>query len=369
MKLSQQQLIYIFIVLLVFILFCYIFPLNNTLERLEGFSNIRTGVQSVSENQLDQNLPLCQYMIMSACDAAYDGDKMTEKQLNKVIKTGCRFLDFQVFCDDQTLGANRPYIGFSTDPDFVKITGIESKAAKRLTLKKVLTTIASSCFGTVAPNSDDPVFIHLRIKSFNSNIYDMIAQDIKSTLESRLFSDQTHKAVPVNKDTLLKSIMGKIIIVVDRSFNDTYLKLTSCFNESSQCVKLERLVNIETSGDFWHFLDFDPNLDISCITRGGTSSPIVDEKSSSMGVVIKSKSSFDLNLISPSIDANPDVLSACTYIANLGCQTLMFRFYISDAGLNWYKGLFHVYKTAFIPMGYAVSACSTHSKAPNRVLF
>lgn len=357
------QMIYLLMVSLVFLFFCYIFPKNNNI--MEGYSDIRSGIQNIFPNR--QQLSLCQYMMMCSCDSAYDGKNVTKAQLVSVIKTGCRFLDFQVFYEDNQLGATRPYVDYTTDPYFE----IKTKAEKRLTLTSVLSTIATSCFGSVAPNTGDPVFIHLRIKSNNYDVYDRVAEEIKSTIESRLFVDQTGKALPVTKDTLLSSLLGKIIIVVDRTLNTDYLKATECPIKKSlglKCSSLNDTVNIETGGIFWNTIPFNPPTDSNCMSQGGTMSPVVDERTDSMGVVIANRTSIDLLLVVPPIDSNPDVVSASIYISNLGCQNLMYRFYLKDSGLSWYKNLFNVYKTAFIPMGYAVSATSIKNVDTVRIL-
>ena len=312
-------------------------------------------------------MSLNQYMIMASCDTAYDGSMVTTTQLLSVIQTGCRFYDFQVFYDDtESYGMARPYIGYSTpDPTFVSIQGVNTDSTKRLTLVQVLTTIASNCFNPFAPNFYDPVFIHLRIKSMNENIYDQVAQNIHDTITSRLFLDQTGRAIPVHKETLLRELMGKIIIVVNRTLNPHYLQTTACEpalsanNLAPPCIYLGLYVNIESGGTNWRAIAFQPQKNAQCAVQGGTASPIVDESTQSMGIIMANNSSIELFMVLPNYTFNPDILSISTYVSQYACQTLMVRFYLTDGGLSWYKGLFSVYKTAFLPMGYAINAIAS----------
>ncbi len=355
---TQYKLIMLLMVSLIFVWFCFLFPVKS-ISFSEPFSTKSANMSSILSDR--QKMTLNQYMIMASCDAAYDGTNITTDQLISVISTGCRFLDFQVFHDD-LLG---PYIGYSTDPTFEQVKGIQTV----LTFKNLLTTVATNGFGGLVPNNMDPLFIHLRIKSKNTEVYKQMAADIQNTITSRLYLDKFGKAIQINKSTIMKNIMGKIIIVVDRSINPDY-SIQQCGTLQSydisgavanSCVDLIKYVNIETGGTNWRSISYNPPPSVGCLTRGGTLSPLVDDSTNSLGIVMANNSSVELFLIYPpsTETTNADPVSASMYISNLGCQTLLYRFYVQDSGFTWYSGLFQVYNTAFIPMGYAVNATST----------
>ena len=122
----QQQLIYLLMISLVFLLFFFLFPhsVEPFTASAAGATAIGTGIQSVLESR--RKMSLNQYMIMASCDTAYDGSVVTVDQIRSVIQTGCRFFDFQVFCDENDAnGFSRPYIGYSTDPTFTTIQGVD----------------------------------------------------------------------------------------------------------------------------------------------------------------------------------------------------------------------------------------------------
>jgi len=350
---TQYKLVLLLMISLIFVWFCFLFPVKPTTFS-EPFS-MSSGLNSILPDR--QKMPLNQYMIMASCDSAYDGTNISTDQLISVISTGCRFLDFQIFYDE-LIG---PYVGYSTDPTFEKVQGVQTV----LTFKKLLTTISTNCFGGLVINSKDPVFLHFRIKSNSNDVYTKMATLIQNSITSRLYLNSFGKAILVDKNTIMKDIMGKIIIVIDRTIHPDY-NVNQCpslqsYEDTSSCIDISRFVNIETGGTNWRSLAYNPPSSVNCLTKGGTLSPIVDDTTKSLGIVMANNSSVELFLIYPPSNgnSNADPVSASTYISNLGCQTLLYRFYIEDSGLTWYKELFQVYNTAFIPMGYAVNATST----------
>ena len=277
--LNQQQMIYFIVAALFFIIFCFLFRQKQSLE---SFTDIQSGIQSVFESR--QNMTLNQYMIMASLDSAYDGSTISLKQLKSVISTGCRFFDFQVFLDESFSKFNRPYVGYSTDSDYKTIQGINSDPKKRVTLSKILSTTVASCFSTDAPNVMDPVFIHLRIKSKNTEIYGQIATDIQDTISSRLYRDtETNQITMVTKDTPLKNIMGKVIIIVDHLLAPDYTKHQYCADKS--CVNLANFTHVESGGTQWRQLPFNPPENMNCLTQGGLVSPILDENTDNNSMV------------------------------------------------------------------------------------
>lgn len=360
---KQSTICYFLLVISVFTVFFFLFPRPNKLH--ESFAdNETTGIQSVLANR--QDMPLSQYMMMASYDSAYDGTLFHNEQLLSVIKTGCRVFDFQIFMDDKEgYNVKRPFIGYSTDPTFEEIQGVDSNISKRLTFSKALSTLAINCFNPTAPNFKDPVFLHLRIKSVKYDIYDRVAQDIQENIATRLFLDQTGQAVQVSKNTRMKDIMGKIIVVVNRKINPEYTKYTRCPTSLTQndlktpCINLSRFVNIESGGSLWRTLAFENKVNAKACSSVEMALPIIDEKTQSMGILLANNSDIELFMILPPLTTNPDIISTSHYVSQNACQTLFFRFYVDDANLRWYMGLFSKYKTAFIPMGYAINAISS----------
>lgn len=373
---QQQNIIYVIVVSLFFILFCFIFPQqwNPWESPVESFTDIQSGIQSVFQSR--RSLSLNQYMMMASYDSAYDGTTVSVEQLTKVISSGCRVFDFQIFCEDSISDSIQPYIGYSTDPTFVSIQGVDSNISKRLTFNKVLATLVSGCFGTVAPNNNDPVFIHLRVKSKNTNVFSKLATSIEKMVSSRLYVDPSGKVIPISKDTPLEALMGKILFIMDRTFSKDYGSFKACHPGKEPtakkdasgnavvaptvCISLEDYINIESGGTQWRQIAYNPPEKLNCLTQGGLKSPLVDESTDNMGIVLANNSNLELFMVMPPENIlNLDIVGSSVYVSRLACQTLWFRFYNQGPELLWYLGLFELYKTAFIPMGFAITATNT----------
>lgn len=339
-----------------------IFRLFDTSSLKEGFEDASLpGIDSVLPER--QNLPLSQYVIKSSYLSAFDGKIMSLDQLRFVIQRGCRFLDLEIF----STADNIPYLGYSIDPTFELVKGIDPNPDKLIYFDKALSTITSNCFSSLSPNYKDPLFIHLRIKSQKREIYEQIAQIIQNSVSSKLYKDANGKLKSIDKDTLLKNIMGKIIFVMDHTIDPKYNLLYGCDtsgngaldgsgNHFAPCLK--NVVSIQTGGTQWRTIEYNPPDKNAELGKCGMSAPILDETKKDMAVIKADDSPIHLFYVAPPIRSqfeNPDPLSTGIYIAEFTCQTIPFMFFKDDANLHTYEKLFQIYHTAFIPMGYAVS--------------
>lgn len=353
----------LFILIVIFYVWLFIRypPTNNLLSFQEGFDDpTLPGISSVSIDRRD--LPLSQFMIKASYLSAYDGTKMSLDQLKKVIGRGCRFVDFEVFSSQD----QDAFLGYSVDPEYRIIKGFGNSMDDRITIEQAFSVLAANSFGVLPPNPQDPMIIQLRVKSDDPYIYIMIANAIKKTLSPKLYMDRTaHKATPVTKDTMLSEIMGKFVIVLDRSTNlePTYTP-SQCFESgklNANCVNIQDFVNIYSGGSEWRIVGYSPPNNLNDTTKGGLMSPIIDDKTQNKTILYANQAPVELNLVQPIPNTalpagNPDTVSIISYVAKLGCQTMPMLFYVEDPGLYFYETFFRNFKSAFVPMGYAVNS-------------
>ena len=364
----------LFVAVIVFLFYVGLFlaftpPQNNLLSFLwpfhyglkEGFDDpTLPGITSVSIDRRD--LPLSQYMIKASYLSAYDGNQMTLDQLKSVLKRGCRFVDFEIF----TSPDGDAFLGYSVDPTFHLVRGFGKTMDDRITIQQVFSVLAANSFGVLPPNPQDPMIIQLRVKSNDPYVYTTIARAIQKTLLPKLYMDGG-KANPVGKDTYLSEIMGKFVVVLDRSTDmEPSFVPSACSDKKGDaihpgCLNIQDFVNVYSGGSEWRKVDYSPPNNLNDTTKGGLMSPILDDTTQNKTILYANQAPVELNLVQPAPNTalpagNPDPVSIISYVAKLGCQTMPMLFYVEDTGLLFYETLFRNFKSAFVPMGYAVNA-------------
>jgi len=345
--------VFILIVCLYWLIYCQIVASRPPKENFAAAGKAAPPLDLPAiQNSLPERaeLPLAQYVIKAAYNAAYDGKKITLHQLKQVMTRGCRFLDFEVFVNS----AGVPYLGISTDPAFQAVRGAGDPP---IDLTKALSFVVGQCFSGNVPNPRDPMFVHLRIKTKTTGHYTAIGTAVKDSVYSMLFKNGRGSAEKIAPDnTLLSDIAGKIVVVVDQSINPESAVVEGCpAGSPSSCVSLDSMTNVYSGGKQWAKLEF---------AAGATSpdpmrSPVLDETTGNMGVVLAGDRTVGppATLVLPASDtsANPDREDLFSYVGDFGCQTLLYSFWRQDRGLSAYETLFGAFHTAFVPLGYALT--------------
>jgi hypothetical protein len=201
----------------------------NSLEtKKEGMVNY--GVSNI--NLSSDTYSLKEYFIKSSYNSAYSGTTVSTQHVKDILKRGCRFLDFEVFYID-----GKAQVAYSTDPFRITID-----SDNILLLSDVFDTLITDGFAN-APNSGDPLFIQLRIKSkptIDVGIFPLIVASIQSKLGNRLYSGK------VSGETQIRDLMGKIILVVDQKICPEFLN----YND------LVALTNMTSAGKLLHKHDY-----------------------------------------------------------------------------------------------------------------
>jgi hypothetical protein len=321
----------IFIIILLLTLL-YIF--NLFFVGKEGLTTQSGGaITNVSPTRSDQ--PLCQYSIKSSYDSAYDGSSVSTGQIKKVLQTGCRFIDLEIFSISGV-----PSVGYSVDPTFTNLT-----SKNHILLTDAFTIIISNCFSSsTCTNSGDPLFIQLRIKSKDTNnIYKEVASAIDSVFSNteKLYLESDKKPKKIDNNTLLNEINGKIIFIIDKTISPDYANYTTCYGDNSQktCYDLTDYINMESGGNTLQLLNY------SSIFNQQTNPPVImDDFKTTNSKVIK------MAIPDPLVKTkNPDYRP---FLKNYGIQNVAYMFWQNDKNLADYEAGFAEYKSAFVPFAY-----------------
>jgi len=357
----------IILIIIVIILFCYIVwkllksrPLLQNISK-ENFSVFSDPTQNefnklinskgvILQNSDNENHPLKEYCIKASYNTALTGNHVNLDMIKYVIGRGCRFLDFEVFyigqttvdINNNTITTYTPQVAYSTDSTFTTIDTENS-----ILLDKVLTTVISNAFSSTCTNPKDPIFINLRIKSKNTDVYRAVAASIDNTLKERMYLDTESKNDPqpakrVTNETLLSDIKGKIIICVDKTIVRNYKDYSSCKSIHGPCYDLTDYINIETGSEDLNLIRYSDILDQCVIPTKINDDNITTNVKTIKYVVPNSKNDNT---------QNPDISD---FVLKYSAQISAFRFYINDSQLYQYEEFFDDNGCAFVPLAIAI---------------
>jgi hypothetical protein len=197
------------------------------------------------------NLSLKEYCIKGSYNSAWTGNYVNLEMISYVLSRGCRFLDFEVYYIKKN-NLMMPVIGVSNDPKAGSIINDSN-----ILLDNALTTAIASAFSSTSPNNNDPLFINLRIKATNTEVYHAVAKSVDYALKNKLFKDK------INKNTKLENIMGKVVLLIDKTINYKYLDYAVCEEMDNQCYDLSSYTNLESGGELmnlYHYSEIENQL-------------------------------------------------------------------------------------------------------------
>jgi hypothetical protein len=291
---------------------------------LTAIENISNGSGIMSLNIVEgMPLYLRDYCIKSSSNSAYSGGFMNLNAIKYVLSRGCRFLDFEVYYKD-----GFPIIAYSNstyDPSYSSFT---SKGLP-ISLDGVFSTILLYAFNDNSPNQSDPLFIHLRIKSQINDAYQAIATSASNILKNRLYMGQ------VGPETPISTLKGQIVLMVDRGTSPNYANYPTCLPGQANCYNLKNVVNMESGSDNVRVYKENDLLNQSINPP--------DPSVYMMRIVLPQSGIFGTR--------NCDSMYL---VENYGAQMIAQGFYINDARLSVYEDMFRTYKTAFVPIQFAV---------------
>jgi hypothetical protein len=281
--------------------------MNNLYGSFPSIQSISTGNDQFSHNLRD-------YYIKTAYNCCSAGtlknDFVNICALKNCIKQGVRCLDFEIYSVD-----NSPVISVSSQNSFnVK------ESYNTVNFSEAMSIINDYAFsGSTCPNPGDPLIIHLRIMSNNKPIYDTIANVLYNTLSRHLLGKKfSYENNGKNIGTTpLKNLMGKVIVIVDKSnplFGDTLLDEYVNLASNSVFMRAIRFNDVKNTPDMQELIEFNKKK---------------------MSIVLPDLSSSS---------KNPSAILSLNY----GCQMVGLSLQSYDPSLEYYNEMFDKAGTAFV---------------------
>lgn len=364
MNFFKKILLAIIIIIFSVVLF-YLY--KRRLEMMDSFNEgFMTPNNILALNRTVNTLPLHQYCIKASYNTALANDNtISLDMLDTVLTRGCRFIDFEVYFVNRLA-----VVAYSTDASYTSITTSNYVPLKSILDRAIVTAFTSS------PTKADPLFIQLRIKAMDHNVYITLYREVAKILDS-LFPSNTHisrfyknnatgSAVIVDKNTLLKDIMGRVIIVSDIFTNEQYNADTTCNSDNTavfnkyisalnaldsvvtdesdtvkSCYDLKKYVNMNNGNEFLRTNDYTTVLG-ECNNPPHIMNDNISTNVTSMRFV-----SPGPNISVP----NPPIRE---FIVNHGCQIIAYQYYHDDSGLEDCEQFFSDNKFAFVPISKAL---------------
>ena len=279
--------------------------------RNEGPGVVTYNVQSIG------NLPLKEYCIKSSFNTACSGTFMSLDTIKYILQRGCRFLDFELYYINQNV-----VVGYSND-------GYTMLSKNTLALTDVFNCLISNGFSAPSPNLGDPLFVQLRIRTTDPQAYKDIATAITSGLSARLFKGN------VDGNTLINTIMGKIVLVVDSQISGDYSIYPVCNTGDTSCKPLGMLVNMQSN--IYPLYKYSSKQMTNLLSNPPA---MYDSQNSDITV---------LRMIEPATSTETVNPNSVLFMQNYGVQIIENRFYMTDSALKKYEQFFRDNKMAFVP--------------------
>lgn len=318
----------------------------NTLENFELFGTAKGEYNSLIESNptnivslppdntyLSENennkVRLKDYIVKSSYNSAVTGKYVNIDMVKYLLRRGVRLLDFEVM-----LINDAPMITYTDDNSLETIN-----TNNTLLLDNVFSMIVTNAFVQPTPNVKDPLFIHLRIKSKpgSNKLYRLIAKSIDSTLRDKLYNGS------ITKNTKMSDIMGKIVIIIDKTINRDYKQLSTCGPSDKDCYNLNKYANLESGSDLLFLHRYNELLNLSHdLIRVEDKCPICTS-TTNMRMVLPD--TINKNTKNPDID---------DFILNYGSQFVLYKFYSKDEELEKYEQLFNDNKGGIVSLAYSI---------------
>ena len=237
------------------------------------YGTINGKIKSINAKDPKCGYTLKDYYIKTAYNCcsggSYKHDFVNLCNLKNVLKQGVRGLDFEIYSIN-----NKPVVATSTNSSYyIKET------YNSVPFSDVMNIIVNYAFsGGTAPNPNDPILFHLRIKSNNIEMYKNLAKIFKENRRYFLGPEYSYEYSGKNiGDVKLTDLSQKIILIVDKS-NNKYLDNEDFYeyvNVTSNSVFMRGLnfYNVKNTPDLSELQNFNKKNMTICMPDKGTSPP------------------------------------------------------------------------------------------------
>ena len=309
--------IYVIIVVLVLLIITYIYTqLNkkrtNNNEMEYSLGNMKVSITNASSNFKGK---LRDYYVASSynscCGGDFKNDYVDYIPLKQVIKQGARLLDFEIYSLN-----GKPVVAASSESSYNL-----KETYNSLPFDDVMNIVSRYAFSSATcQNANDPLFIHLRIKSNREDIYKSMAKSIKSHFSNRLLGEKyKNEAHGENLGAVpFKEFVGKAVIMCDAG------------NEHFRNVPVfEELVNTTSKSVFLRGLR---NYDV---TYTHDADELTEHNKKNMSIVIPDLTNQSTNM-------------PASLHHKYGCQFVCMNYQTLDEHLKYYLTLFNEHGHAFM---------------------
>ena len=244
----------------------------------------------------------------------YKNDYVSTCVLKSILRQGVRGLDFEIYSIN-----DQPVVATSTSDEY----GYK-ETFNHVPFSNVMSVLRDYAFSDAnAPNPEDPIIMHLRIKSTNQKMYENFAkllQEYEDLLLGPEFGNEclNDEGVHGNLGAVpLRDLMGKISIIVDNSNTSYY-----------DCVEFREFVNMTSNSAFmqilrYHDIKYAPDMEA-----------LIQHNKPGMTIGIP-----DTGVAPP----NP----SCIVMMETGCQMIGMRYQLFDTNLEQNELIFDMYGFAF----------------------
>ena len=291
---------FIFVIIMLLIIFSYIRLRGRNCNVMDSiYGNLNGKIRSIDNNE-KFNYTFKDYYIKSAYNCCsggnYKNDFVDLCIMKDLLKQGVRCLDFEIFSID-----DQPVIATSTSDSFyIKET------FNYIDFVNAMNVIRDYAFSTsTAPNSADPIIIHLRIKSTNQTMYQnfaLLLENYNSILLGKEYDSEYQGQNFGNVE--LRNLMGKVVIIVEKN-NSAVL----------ECPEFYKFINMTSKSVFmrlYHYYE---------IRYPPSTEEMVNYNKQNMTIGIPDKGS------------DPENPSAIV-MRELGCQLLAMRYSELDVNIE-----------------------------------
>ena len=212
-----SNILLVLIILTIILALCYYFYMSNLSSKecsyMDNiFGTVDGKIKSLNPNDPNCNYTLKDYYIKTAYNCcsggSYKNDFVNTCILKDVLKQGIRGLDFEIY----SINDNPVVATSSVDNYFIKET---YNSVPFIDVMRIVTSYAFS--GTNAPNPNDPIIFHLRIKSSNPKMYENLANIFKNYEGFFLGPEHSFENKGYNiGDMNILDLSKKIILIVDK---------------------------------------------------------------------------------------------------------------------------------------------------------
>ena len=313
----------LFFLLVVIAILTYLFIMRYTLQETQknSFNTDETATRLQGINEDAQEYPLRNFYIKTAlnccCLGEWKNGYVDISALQYAIAQGYRCLDFEIYSLNDL-----PIVAASSQLNNFRHT----ETFNHLDFMEVCNTINERAF-SLAPNSNDPLLINLRIKSKNTNnvFIERIIECIQK-FENRLlepeynyeFGGQNLGMIPIKK------FMGKVIIMVDVS---NPIVKNGCKDKTSPNC-LHQYINIGATSPFMHVLKYELQ-----VKNAPNMQELIEHNKKYMSIVFPD----------PPFETNVNFHAAKIF----GCQLVGMMPLIKDDNLKKYNQVFNTAGCAF----------------------